>query len=86
MESSRVSAQRAGPSSAPVTVSGWWTQYSEPARPRQVLRLRFLEELSVREAAERLDRSEDAVVALTKRALTHLRESRDGLGEFTRGA
>ncbi len=53
---------------------------------RRVLRLRFLEELSVREAAERLGRSEDAVVALTRRALICLRESMDGMGEFSRGA
>jgi RNA polymerase sigma-70 factor (ECF subfamily) len=53
---------------------------------RQVIRLRFLEGLPLREVATRLGRSEGAVVALTKRALVSLRESMDRLGDFTRGA
>jgi RNA polymerase sigma-70 factor (ECF subfamily) len=57
---------------------------SEPHR--QVIELRFLKGLSVGQVAERLDKSEAAVVALTKRALVALRESMDGLGEFTRGS
>jgi len=52
---------------------------------RRVVQLRFLEGLSVKEAARRLGKSEDAVVALTKRALAALRERVDRLGEFTRG-
>lgn len=53
---------------------------------RRVIQLRFLEGLSVVETAARLNRSEAAVVALTKRALAALRESMDRLGEFTRGS
>ena len=52
---------------------------------RQVVRLRYLDGLSVREVARRLDKSEAAIVALTKRALEALRKSMDHLGEFTRG-
>ncbi|MHC4608902.1 MAG: RNA polymerase sigma factor [Planctomycetota bacterium] len=52
---------------------------------RQVLELRFLQGLPVSEVASRLDRSEAAVVALSKRALDALRKSMDHLGEFTRG-
>ena len=52
---------------------------------QEVIRLRFLDGLSVAEAAERLGKSEDAVVALTRRALDALRVSMDRLGEFTRG-
>lgn len=52
---------------------------------RQVIQLRFLEGLPVSEAAGRLGKSEDAVVALTRRALEALRRSMDRLGEFTRG-
>lgn len=53
---------------------------------RQVIQLRFLEGAAVSEVAERLGRSEGAVVALTKRALVALRESMDNMGDFTRGA
>jgi RNA polymerase sigma-70 factor (ECF subfamily) len=53
---------------------------------RQVIELRFLEGLSVGEVAGRLNKSEAAVVALTKRALKALRESMDRLGDFTRGS
>ena len=53
---------------------------------REIIELRFLEGLSVREAARRLDKSEPAVVALTRRALKTLREAMDRLGEFSRGA
>ena len=53
---------------------------------RQVIRLRFLEGLSVDETAARLDKSEAAIVALTKRALDALRMSMDQMGEFTHGA
>ena len=55
-------------------------------RHHQVIELRFLEGLSVAEVASRLDKSQDAVVALTKRALAALRKSMDDLGEFTRGS
>jgi len=55
------------------------------ADQEQVLRLRFLEGLSVGETAGRLGKSEDAVVALTRRALDALRAAMDRLGEFTRG-
>jgi RNA polymerase sigma-70 factor (ECF subfamily) len=53
---------------------------------RQVVELRFLEGLSVDEAAQRLGKTEGAVVALTKRALQSLRRSMDQLGDFTRGS
>ena len=53
---------------------------------REVIRLRFLEGLSVEETAERLGRTSGAVVALTKRALATLKRSMDRRGEFTRGA
>ncbi len=52
---------------------------------RQVIEMRFLNGLSVGEVAARLDRSEDAVVALTRRALDALRESMDRQGDFSRG-
>ncbi len=52
---------------------------------RQVIQLRFLDGRPVSEVAERLGKSEAAVVALTKRALDALRTSVDRLGEFTRG-
>ena len=52
---------------------------------RQVIELRLLGGLPVREVARRLGRSEDAVVALTQRALKALRQAMDALGEFTRG-
>ena len=46
--------------------------------------MRFLEGMSVSETAGRLEKSEAAVVALTKRALVELRKRMDGMGEFTR--
>ena len=52
---------------------------------RQVIQLRFLEGRSVTDVAARLDKTDAAVVALTKRALDALRKSMDRLGEFTRG-
>lgn len=57
-----------------------------PAAHRDVLQFRFVQGLSVAEVAERFDKSESSVVALTKRALTGLRKSMDELGEFTQGA
>ncbi|MCK4659225.1 MAG: sigma-70 family RNA polymerase sigma factor [Phycisphaerae bacterium] len=53
---------------------------------RRVIRLRFLEGLSVSETAARLYATKPAIVALTKRALDALRRSMDHLGEFTRGS
>jgi RNA polymerase sigma-70 factor (ECF subfamily) len=53
---------------------------------RQVVQLRFLEGRSVAEVAKRLNKTEAAVVALTRRALDALRRSMDQLGEFTHGA
>lgn len=52
---------------------------------RQVLQMRFLRGHSVDEAANSLGITKGAVVALTRRALAALRQSMDGLGEFTRG-
>lgn len=51
---------------------------------RNVVRLRFLEGLSVSEVAARLSKTEAAVVALTQRALHALREALDRRGDFTR--
>ncbi len=51
---------------------------------RQVIQLRYVQELPVAEVAKRMGKSEAAVVALTRRALDALRASMDGLGEFTR--
>jgi RNA polymerase sigma-70 factor (subfamily 1) len=45
----------------------------------------YREGLSVEQVAARLGKSEAAVVALGQRALKALRQSMDGLGEFTRG-
>ena len=56
------------------------------AAHRQVLQLRFLEGLSVAATAERLGKSEAAIVALSQRALKALREAMTHLGEFSRGA
>jgi len=56
-----------------------------PEAYRRVIQLRFLEGRPVAEVAQLLDKSEAAVVALSKRALDALRKSMDGLGEFTRG-
>ncbi len=53
---------------------------------RQVIQLRFLEGLPVSEVAACLDKTEAAVVALSKRALKALRQSMDRLGDFSRGA
>jgi RNA polymerase sigma-70 factor (ECF subfamily) len=53
---------------------------------RLVLHLRFLQGLPVSEVAQRLGKTEGAVVALTKRALDALRKAMDQVGEFTRGA
>jgi RNA polymerase sigma-70 factor, ECF subfamily len=52
---------------------------------RQVLEWRFLEGLPVSEVATRLAKTDDAVVALTRRALDALRAVMDRLGEFTHG-
>jgi RNA polymerase sigma-70 factor (ECF subfamily) len=52
---------------------------------RQVIKLRFLDGLSVADAAAQLGKSEDAIVALTKRALAALRAAIDRVGDFTRG-
>lgn len=49
---------------------------------REVLRLRFIEEVSVQETARRLDRSEWAVHKLTARALEALREAMGGVSRF----
>lgn len=53
---------------------------------RDVLELRFLQGLSVADAASRLDKSEASIVAATRRALAALRTAMDERGEFTRGA
>jgi RNA polymerase sigma-70 factor (ECF subfamily) len=52
---------------------------------REVIQLRFLDGRPVSEVAEQLERSEAAVVALTKRALEALRTEMDHMGEFTHG-
>ena len=57
-----------------------------PTSYAAVVHLRFLEGLSVAETARELDKSEAAVVALTKRALDALRAAMNHLGEFTRGS
>ena len=56
-----------------------------PEPYRQILEWRFLEGLPVADVARRLGKSEGAVVALTRRALTALRAAMDRLGEFTHG-
>jgi RNA polymerase sigma-70 factor (ECF subfamily) len=56
-----------------------------PESHHRVVQLRFLEGLSVAEVAARLNKSEAAVVAQTKRALDTLRGAMDRMGEFTRG-
>jgi RNA polymerase sigma-70 factor (ECF subfamily) len=53
---------------------------------RQVIQLRFLEGLSVEQVAQRLDKTNAAIVALSKRALEALRAAMDRRGEFTHGA
>ena len=52
---------------------------------REVIRLRFLEGLSVDDVAARLGKTSGAVAAMSKRALDALRQSMDRMGEFTRG-
>ena len=52
---------------------------------RQVLQLRFLQGLPVAEVATHIEKTEGAVVALTKRALDALRKALDQMGDFTRG-
>ncbi len=52
---------------------------------RQVLQLRFLQGLSVADVARHLDKTEGAVVALTKRALDALHKAMDSMGDFTHG-
>ena len=52
---------------------------------RQVIQRRLLDGLSVAETAARLETSDAAVVALTRRASDALRKSMDRLGEFPRG-
>ncbi len=51
---------------------------------RQVIQLRFLQGHSVSDVAHKLDKSEAAIVALTKRALEDLRKQMDRMGDFTR--
>ena len=52
---------------------------------RHVIEARFLQGRPVAELARELEKSEDAVVALTQRALVALRAAMDGRGDFTRG-
>ncbi len=52
---------------------------------REVIQLRFLEGRPVVEVAERLGKTEAAVVALSQRALKALRAAMDQLGEFSTG-
>ncbi|MEW6200270.1 MAG: RNA polymerase sigma factor [Planctomycetota bacterium] len=52
---------------------------------QQAIRGRFLEGRSVREVAARLNKTEDAVVALCQRGLASLRVAMDRRGEFTHG-
>ncbi len=59
------------------------TKLSE--RHRRVIQLRFLEGLSVADAAARLNTTPAAVLAATRRALNELRRLMDHLGESTRG-
>ncbi|MBN1514009.1 MAG: sigma-70 family RNA polymerase sigma factor [Phycisphaerae bacterium] len=56
-----------------------------PDAYRQVIQLRFLEGQSVADVATRLNTTEAAVLATTRRALNELRLSMDRLGEFTQG-
>jgi RNA polymerase sigma-70 factor (ECF subfamily) len=53
------------------------------AAHRQIIELRFLTGMSVAEIAQRLGKSEDAVVALTQRALKALRDAMTARGEHT---
>lgn len=52
---------------------------------REVIRLRYLEGVSVAEAARRLSKSEEAIVALTQRGLAALRGAVERRGDFTHG-
>ncbi|MBP7744995.1 MAG: sigma-70 family RNA polymerase sigma factor [Phycisphaerae bacterium] len=54
-----------------------------PEAYRRVIELRFLDGRPLTEVAERLGKSEDAVVALTQRALKALRDALDARGEHT---
>jgi RNA polymerase sigma-70 factor (ECF subfamily) len=54
-----------------------------PEAYRGVIELRFLEGLPVGQVAQRLGKTEDAVVALTQRALRALREALDARGGRT---
>lgn len=56
-----------------------------PTAQGEVIELRFIQGLSVREAASRMGRSEAAVTALCQRALRELKCLMDRRGEFTRG-
>lgn len=56
-----------------------------PDAQREVLRLRFLEGLSVQAVAARLGKTPAAVVMLSQRALASMRSALDRMGEFTRG-
>ncbi len=53
---------------------------------RLVVQLRFLEGLAVREIAERMGRSEDAVHALCRRGLIALREAMGSISRYLSGA
>jgi RNA polymerase sigma-70 factor (ECF subfamily) len=57
-------------------------QYVEqlPDLQRRVIRMRFVEEKSIREVAAALDRSDGAVKQLQLRALENLRKSMGGHG------
>jgi RNA polymerase sigma-70 factor (ECF subfamily) len=55
------------------------------AAHREVIQLRYLEVRPLAEVATRLGKSEDAVVALSQRALKALRAALDELGEFSTG-
>lgn len=52
---------------------------------RQVIEMRFLDGLPVAQVAARLQKTEAAIVALTRRALKELRRLLDQRGEFTHG-
>ena len=54
-----------------------------PEAYRGIVELRFLEGLPVGQVAERLGKSEDAIVALTQRALKALRAALEARGEHT---
>jgi DNA-directed RNA polymerase specialized sigma24 family protein len=51
-----------------------------------LIQLRFLDGLPVAAVAARLDKTDAAVVALSKRALDALRAAMERLGDFTHGA